>query len=485
MPSRASTPTPVAFRRHARAGAAAGSTPRPSRPAPATPACTSSTAPAPASATSTWCSWRAWSKASGPSRRAATSSTRRPCCASWAGRAEQERLRRRARRVRRSAAAAGAPPGRLELSRSRPMRSSARRRSLDELAAAGLDAVEETAARPADVRPRGAGGSEPRATRRARPGPPQRGPRCACDVPAGDEARLSAARRAGTSRRALFAAAPSSAIVDCPFKFFAADVLRARGAARGRVGAVAARPRPVRPRGAAAVLRGVGPHRAPGRLRRTRSAAARAVLSRRPSSRSWPRCPTPTRRSSARGCSASAISTGRHRDRPGARSRARRPSRWSSAGWNIASMAPSRWATDGARGGASTASPTAIDLLAGPAAARHRLQVGPRAAGQARAAGAHLRAVRAGSAGEPRRRPPGRWTRPRTWRSAAPAHAGAGRQGRRRTSGRDADRRAGTRARRCSTASRAGEFPPRPLDDDGCRYCAYSSVCRKDYVGDE
>jgi ATP-dependent helicase/nuclease subunit B len=31
----------------------------------------------------------------------------------------------------------------------------------------------------------------------------------------------------------------------------------------------------------------------------------------------------------------------------------------------------------------------------------------------------------------------------------------------------------------------AGEFPPRPHDDMICRWCAYSTVCRKDYVDDE
>jgi RecB family exonuclease len=30
-----------------------------------------------------------------------------------------------------------------------------------------------------------------------------------------------------------------------------------------------------------------------------------------------------------------------------------------------------------------------------------------------------------------------------------------------------------------------GQFPPRPYDPIMCRYCAYASVCRKDYVGDE
>ena len=30
-----------------------------------------------------------------------------------------------------------------------------------------------------------------------------------------------------------------------------------------------------------------------------------------------------------------------------------------------------------------------------------------------------------------------------------------------------------------------GEFPPRPYDPVICSWCAYPSVCRKDYVGDE
>jgi len=34
-------------------------------------------------------------------------------------------------------------------------------------------------------------------------------------------------------------------------------------------------------------------------------------------------------------------------------------------------------------------------------------------------------------------------------------------------------------------AVRAGDFPPRPLDEMSCRRCPYASVCRKDYVGDE
>jgi RecB family exonuclease len=30
-----------------------------------------------------------------------------------------------------------------------------------------------------------------------------------------------------------------------------------------------------------------------------------------------------------------------------------------------------------------------------------------------------------------------------------------------------------------------GEFPPRPFEPRWCRYCAYSSICRKDYIEDE
>jgi RecB family exonuclease len=30
-----------------------------------------------------------------------------------------------------------------------------------------------------------------------------------------------------------------------------------------------------------------------------------------------------------------------------------------------------------------------------------------------------------------------------------------------------------------------GEFPPRPYEPRWCRYCAYSSVCRKDYIEDD
>jgi hypothetical protein len=30
-----------------------------------------------------------------------------------------------------------------------------------------------------------------------------------------------------------------------------------------------------------------------------------------------------------------------------------------------------------------------------------------------------------------------------------------------------------------------GEFPPQPYEERICSYCAYPSVCRKDYVGDQ
>ena len=30
-----------------------------------------------------------------------------------------------------------------------------------------------------------------------------------------------------------------------------------------------------------------------------------------------------------------------------------------------------------------------------------------------------------------------------------------------------------------------GEFPARPHEERWCRYCAYSSICRKDYILDD
>jgi len=30
-----------------------------------------------------------------------------------------------------------------------------------------------------------------------------------------------------------------------------------------------------------------------------------------------------------------------------------------------------------------------------------------------------------------------------------------------------------------------GEFPAKPYEERWCRYCAYGSVCRKDYIEDE
>ncbi len=86
------------------------------------------------------------------------------------------------------------------------------------------------------------------------------------------------------------------------------QVLRRRrpaagGSAGGRVGAVAARARPVHPRGLSAVLRSLGrasgeaPSPPTGSTRRARS-------SQRSQSRCWRVCPRPTRHSSAAGCSA-------------------------------------------------------------------------------------------------------------------------------------------------------------------------------------
>ena len=51
----------------------------------------------------------------------------------------------------------------------------------------------------------------------------------------------------------------------------------------------------------------------------------------------------------------------------------------------------------------------------------------------------------------------------------------------------DDERLAEARARVLEVLAKvgAGEFPPRPQDEMSCRWCAYASVCRKDYVGDE
>ena len=51
----------------------------------------------------------------------------------------------------------------------------------------------------------------------------------------------------------------------------------------------------------------------------------------------------------------------------------------------------------------------------------------------------------------------------------------------------DAERLAEARGRVVDVLAsvRAGQFPPRPLDEMSCRWCPYASVCRKDYVGDE
>ena len=78
----------------------------------------------------------------------------------------------------------------------------------------------------------------------------------------------------------------------------------------------------------------------------------------------------------------------------------------------------------------------------------------------------------------------GRWTRRHTWRSRA--------NGRWSPSCVPADPTrtpvlTAARARVLDIVDRIerGEFPPKPHDLHICTYCAYPSVCRKDYVGDE
>ena len=80
---------------------------------------------------------------------------------------------------------------------------------------------------------------------------------------------------------------------------------------------------------------------------------------------------------------------------------------------------------------------------------------------------------------------PGRSTKPRTWRS--PANARSYRSSRPASDDQDsaACRCARAPLRRASTASRAASFRRVRTSRRICRYCAYPSVCRKDYVDDE
>ena len=392
---------PVSFRRHARRWCAAGSTRRRSRRAPATPACTWSTAPARASATSTWCSWPGSSRASGRSRRGATSSTRRRCCGSWAGRPSRNACEGARAAFADLLPLPRAAPDRRPLSRSRPTRSSAPRRFVDELARRGLDAVEEPACRRRDLRARGAGGSDRRVPTRSTTSARGLGRAAHRRRPPARATRVSRRRPAATTR-ARYSLSALERYLDCPFKFFAADVLRLEEPPEDDA---SVSPR-ARGRFIHEVLQrffeawdraGAGPITPDTLDRRARRCSPR------PSSRCWPRCPTPTRRSSGRGCSA------RRSRRAWPRSCWRsKPSRAPGAGGGALARVPPRRRL---RARATTARAVALARrrrphrpAAGPPAARHRLQVGQRAASQAGAAGADLRAVRAGAPVEPRRR---------------------------------------------------------------------------------
>ena len=249
---------------------------------------------------------------------------------------------------------------------------------------------------------------------------------------------------------------------DCPFKFFAADVLRLEEAAGRRVDAVAAGARPLHPRSVSAVLRSVG-------------CAAATARSRQPARAGPGSC--------CRGGRAAAGEAARRRCR--ARTQRGCSDRLSRSAWStscldrgVASASTSRAAgsSTGSRGSSrsAVADATSVPLQgrrrphrpAGwPPAARHRLQVGL----GARIRRAHCRCRSTRSA------------RRSDWRSATAqpwpvdeaayvafsgqANARAGRQGRQRR--RSIGARA-TRARGCfdgrSTAIARGEFPPRPHD---------------------
>ena len=221
------TPTRASTRRRStstrwRRWSGAGSRGRRSRRAPATPACTSSTPRARGSATSTTCSWPGWSTASGRSGRAATSSTRRRCCAISAGRGSRSRST--------AARAAFADLLRLPARAARRLDLHARGRRARQPVAAARRARGVRPATPSrtdagapHLRARGAG-ARSGATPDARSAASATGP-----------ARRIAAPRTTTAlprhdRRPHAAPAYSLSALeryqDCPFKFFAADVLR-------------------------------------------------------------------------------------------------------------------------------------------------------------------------------------------------------------------------------------------------------------------
>ena len=360
--------------------AAAGSRPRPSRRAPATAACTCSTAPARASATSTTCSWPAWSRASGRTSRGAASSTRRPSCASWAGRPTQLRLdgvraefadllRLPARRAHR-----------VHL-RARSRRAGQRLVAARRAGARGLDAVEEALPRRASVRARGA---------RARSG----GCRRALDAGAASVGRAAGWPRRGRAELALprrdrgpsgarLLADGARALSDCPFKFFAADVLRPRSRPT-----TSRRRRRARAAGSSTKCcsgssrRGTAPGTARLRsdtLDRAREVAAEAAAP------LLERARRRRRRARARAAVRLRHLDRAHRPRAGARSGASgRPvvERWLEHRFDGAFAL----GAEGARGRPQRRGRPRRPA-AGPAAARDRLQVGPRARREARAAG--------------------------------------------------------------------------------------------------
>ena len=216
-------------------------------------ASTSSMPPARGSATSTPCSWRAWSTASGRTRRAATSSIRPRCCATSAGRRS--------------------PSGSTACARRSATCCACRRRAWCVSTFTLEDDAIVAASTPAR---RGADGRFARAWRQQRR-PQRRGSsttkhwrwsrrdRCAGDP----TARAAAARRidgrrdrrsgmtTGHDAVALFAER-ARALSGLPVQVLRRRRPAARGAARGRADAVAAGAGPVHPRGLSALLRGVG-----------------------------------------------------------------------------------------------------------------------------------------------------------------------------------------------------------------------------------
>ncbi len=482
LPSRCATPTPRSTTPRCRSTTwrrccAAGSTARRSRRAPATPACTSSMRRS-ARFGAFDCVQLAglvdgeWPE---PPRRNIFYSPSLLARSRVAGGSRADR--RRACRVRRSAAAAGVAPGRVDVRARERTRSSVRRpssmpssvqawsRSTSRRRPERIFEHEALALEPASGEPLSALGREWLRLVSAR-----RPPRT-CAI---------AATRADPARAGLLAER-ARALPGLPVQVLRRRRAAARGSARGRVGTVAARPRPLHPRGVSALLRGMGRarrgtitvrhvRRRPGAVRGGGGAAAGAL----------PEADAALERTRLFG---SAIAVGivdvvlgleAHASAARARALARVPARGRVRARRIRRTAACRCEGVADR----------IDLLDG-----NRLRVidyktgyapNPRRAlqvpiyalcAQERLAGARRRAVDGG-----RRRVRGvHGASGRSCRWSSPAAA------------MPTMRCEAARARvftRSSTASRRGEFPPRPHDPMMCRYCAYASVCRKDYVGD-